>query len=91
MYALITAGENQLFSIALMIMFLIAVLEGVAMLLGIGLFAFLDSLLPDIDIGTDIDGAIDLDATGPPSSLSRILGWLHVGRVPILILLVTFL
>ncbi len=85
MNGFLTAGENLPFTIALVVMLGIALLEGVAMLLGAGISNFLDGLLPDVDL--HVDGP-DLDAT---SSLSRLLGWLRVGQVPVLMLLVVFL
>lgn len=56
----------------------------------------------DMDIGPDVgdvngsgadfgDSSFDHDGVGSPSALSRLLGWLCVGRVPILVLLVAFL
>lgn len=90
MYALLTAGENQVFLIALAVMLLIALLEGVASVLGAGLSGVLDSLIPDVDA----DVAIDIDLDGPQSSppvLTRFLSWLRIGEVPVLMLLVIFL
>jgi len=77
------AAENVLFSAAICLMLLIGVLEGVGTLLGAGISHMLDSLVPDIDMD-----APDVAAGG---GLSGFLGWLCVGRVPLLILLVTFL
>ncbi|NKB60101.1 MAG: DUF1449 family protein [Alphaproteobacteria bacterium] len=56
----------------------------------------------DVDIGPDIsdvngsgadfgDASIDHVEVGSPNALSRLLGWLCVGKVPVLILLVAFL
>ena len=87
MLELLTASENQVFSIALLIMLIIAVMEGVATLLGMGVSSALDTLLPDIDI--DVDS--ELDVNGGSSLFTQFLGWMHVGKVPILMLLVVFL
>jgi hypothetical protein len=84
------AGESQVFLIALAVMLMIALLEGVASLLGAGLSGVLDSLLPDVDA----DVTLDIDLDGPQSSppaLSRFLSWLRIGEVPVLMLLVIFL
>lgn len=76
---------NQLFTGALVLMLMIAVLEGVMMLIGVGISDMLDNLLPDMDIDLD---APDTEAGGV---LTKLLGWLRFGEVPALILLVAFL
>jgi hypothetical protein len=98
MIAFILASQNLPFTIALGIMFAIGLLEGVSTVLGFGLSAFVDSILPDVDLDADLDVDIDVDADGPDLSeigsataLSRLFGWLNVGRVPVLVLLVIFL
>jgi hypothetical protein len=80
----IGAGENALFAGALALMLFIALLEGVTTLIGAGFSNLLEGLLPDMDFDVEIPDA-------SPSALSRLLGWLHVGRVPILVILVIFL
>ena len=62
------------FSIALSLVVLIAVIEGLGLLVGTSLSGLIDGILPDLDI----------DAM-------EWLGWLHIGKVPILILLLIFL
>jgi len=87
------------FGVALVLMSAIGVLEGTAMVLGSGLSQFLDNLLPetdldldlDVDIDLDTDGDIDLSEVGSASALSKLLGWLCLGKVPVLVLLVLFL
>lgn len=76
----IGAAENVPFAVALAMMGMIAVLEGLALVIGGGLSKVLDPLLPDLD-GLD----------GSHSSLSTILSWLRVGQVPVLVLIVAFL
>lgn len=76
---------NQLFTGALLLMLMIAVLEGVMTLIGVGLSDFLDNLLPDFDIDVDIPDS------GLSGGLTNLLGWLRFGEVPALILLVSFL
>lgn len=88
MFDLLTANENQVFTVALVVMFVIAILEGVGFLLGAGLSEALEALLPEVDFDADVD--IDGHAT-TPGAFSRLLGWLRVGEVPILMLLVLFL
>jgi len=85
MIELLMAGPNLPFAVALCVMLVIAVIEGVAMLLGAGLSDVLDSMLPEIDLD------VDFDADVSPSTFSRLLGWLRIGRVPALMLLVVLL
>ena len=76
---------NQLFTGALVLMLMIAVLEGVMLLIGAGISDMLDNLLPDMDLDLD---APETEAGGV---LTKLLGWLRFGEVPALILLVAFL
>lgn len=85
MNTFLLAGENLPFTVALTVMLAIAVLEGVTSLLGMGISEMIDSVLPDIEF--DID-APDID---DPGVMTRFLGWLRVGEVPLLMLLVIFL
>lgn len=87
MLSLMLASENLAFSIALVLMIMIAVLEGVAALLGAGMSSALESLLPDSELNPHTEvGQVDAD-----TALSRFLGWLRIGEVPLLMLLVIFL
>ncbi len=87
MLSLMLASENMAFSIALVLMLMIAVLEGVAALFGAGMSSALESLLPESDLSPHTEvGQIDAD-----TALSRFLGWLRIGEVPLLMLLVIFL
>ena len=76
------------------------------MLLGGALSQFLESFLPDsvgdVDLDADLDPDIDTGfggasghaesmEVGSANALSKLLGWLQVGRVPLLALLVAFL
>jgi hypothetical protein len=69
------------FSAALVIMFVFAALEGVGLLFGAGLSNLFDAIMPDIDFS--------LDAS--PNALSQILGWMNVGKVPLLVIIITIL
>jgi hypothetical protein len=73
------------FTVAIGIMFAIAMLEGVGMLIGAGISEALESVMPGIDL--DID-APDASGTG---LFTKLLGWMYYGRVPVLIILVCFL
>jgi hypothetical protein len=79
--------QNFPFSVALTLMIFIALMEGILTLLGLGLSQFLDSLLPDLTPDLGLESA-DMDSIG---SLSKILGWLCLGRLPALMWLVIFL
>lgn len=87
MLEFISTSQNMPFTIALAVMLGMALLEGVASLLGAGISSIVDSLLPDFDVDLGID-ASDVPSVTP---LSRLLGWLRFGQVPALILLVIFL
>ena len=75
---------NVIFSAALLLMLMLAVMEGALALIGLGISSAIDSLLPDFD----------LDADAPTSSgwsASGLLGWLRFGQLPALIILIVFL
>lgn len=74
--SLFTAPQNLPFGIGFALIVGIALLEGVGMLVSLSPSNFLDDLLPDID---------------SDSGLDRVLGWLHMGKVPALVLLLLFL
>jgi hypothetical protein len=74
--SLFTAPQNLPFGIGFALIVGIALLEGVGMLISLSPSNFLDDLLPDID---------------GDSGLDRVLGWLHMGKVPALVLLLLFL
>lgn len=73
------APENLLFSVALLVMIGLAIIETLAVLLGGGASQFFDSFFHH-ELHVDVDG----HAPG-------VLSWLHVGRVPLLVLLIIFL
>ena len=91
------------FAVAIGLMLIISAVEIVGALMGMPASAALDSLLPEIDADIDLDfeadyagGPLDVDAPGMPDApsagpLSQILGWLCVGKVPVLVLLIVFL
>lgn len=86
MFELITAEATLPFTVALALMLLLALLEGVGLLLGAGLSGLLDSLLPN-SLLPDLDLNLAPDAPGP-GPISALLGWLYVGRVPLLMILI---
>lgn len=75
---MLLASETWPFTAATFLMLLIAIVEGIAMVVGANLSETLQQALPDP--WDDVHGPFD-----------KVLGWLHVGRVPFLVLLVLFL
>ena len=74
--SLFTAPQNLPFGIGFALIVGIALLEGLGMLVSLSPSNYLDHLLPEIDGDTGLD---------------RVLGWLHMGKVPALVLLLLFL
>jgi hypothetical protein len=81
------ASQNMPFTVALAVMLIIAFLEGASTLLGAGIFSFIDSLLPELDIDADL-ASPDFESSG---LFSKLLSWLRIGEVPAIMLLVIFL
>lgn len=79
MYQFLTADINFLFSVSLLIVFSLALIEISSVFAGISLFSFLDDL-------TDIDAS-----SGLPPFVSGVLGWLCIDRLPLLVWLILFL
>ena len=67
MLAMMLASENIAFSAALLLMLMIALLEGVGMLFGLGLSNLLESVLPETDFSPHAEVA-QLDAQSAASS-----------------------
>ncbi len=74
--SLFTAPENLPFGIGFALIVGVALLEGLGMLISMSPSNFLDNLVPEIDSDAGLD---------------RVLGWLHLGKVPALVLLILFL
>eukprot|EP01031_Cornospumella_fuschlensis_P048686 gene48686-59610_t len=70
-----TAPETLPFGVAVALIVAIALLEGLGMLVALSPSNVIDDLLPH---------------AMPESGLDRVLGWLHLGRVPALVLLLLF-
>lgn len=102
--AFLTPGTMP-FAVAIGLMFVIALTEATGTLFGMSPSGLIDQLLPDVDVDADVDvdvdanlnldaGAIDGEVAGagePQGFLSQLLGWLCIGKVPVLVLLVAFL
>lgn len=76
--SLFITAETLPFGIAFALVIALALIEGLGMLIALSPSSWLDHLMVDVD--TDVDTGLD-----------RMLGWLHLGRVPSLVLLVLFL
>ncbi|MBT9501494.1 MAG: YqiJ family protein [Burkholderiaceae bacterium] len=74
--SLFTTAENLPFGVAFAMIVGVALLEGLGLMLAMSPSNMLDDWLPDID---------------HDSGLDKVLGWLHLGRVPSLVLLLLFL
>jgi membrane protein implicated in regulation of membrane protease activity len=64
------------FGVALVLMLALAIIEGVGLFTAMSPSQWLENLVPDVDAPDGVDGA---------------LGWLHVGKVPLLVLVILFL
>jgi len=76
------ADQNGPFLVTMVMTLVIAGVETLSLVMGLGLSDLIDDLLPDFDADTP-------EAEG--SLLGEALGWLNVGRVPFLVLLLVFL
>ena len=84
MFDFFVADINFPFLVALGIVVLLSLVEGLGLLIGLSLMNLLDQLFP-----VDID--IDVDADVSAGGLTSVLGWLCLNRLPLLIWLVLFL
>ncbi len=93
------------FAVAIGLMLVITLVELIGTLMGMPASAAIDSVVPEFDVDIDADLDLDVDgdiSAGPldvdgildapsPGPLSQLLGWLCVGKVPVLVLLVIIL
>lgn len=87
MIGFILESRNMPFTVSLTIMLMIAVLEGATTMIGMGLSNMVETFIPDFDLDADLDSP---DGTSP-GVLTKTFGWLRIGQVPFLIILVAFL
>jgi len=73
---LFTSPQTFPFAVSLALIVAVALLEGIGILLSLSPSNLIDHALPELHADTGVD---------------RVLGWLHVGKVPALVLLVLFL
>lgn len=84
MLEFLLADANLPFTLALALMLGIALLEGLGLLVGFDISRALDDLLFDAELQVETGAS---EAPGGPAFLA----WLHIGVVPMLVLLVVFL
>jgi hypothetical protein len=77
MVNLFLAPESWPFAVAVVLLLAIAVIEGAGLVIGMSVFGWLDNLLPDDPMAGGLSEAW--------------LGWLHLGKVPLLVLLTLLL
>ncbi|WP_299397104.1 OB-fold-containig protein [Pelagibius sp.] len=82
------ADQNSPFLVTAVVTLVIAGIEILSVLLGLGLSDLIDDVMPDLDIEGDLDTEMP-DAGG--GILADAMSWLNVGRVPFLVLLIAFL
>ncbi|RJY06822.1 DUF1449 family protein [Parashewanella spongiae] len=76
------AHQNWPFTLAFILVIALGLFELISMLVGLSLLSALDDLLPI---------NIDADASSGADGITRILGWLCLGRLPLLVWLVLVL
>lgn len=86
MLTFFTAAANLPFTVALGVMLILLVIEIASLAFGAAASGLFDSVLPDFDAG-DAGGS---ELAGAQLA-ERWMRWLHIGRVPVLILLATLL
>lgn len=87
MIEFLLSSQNMPFAIAIVVMGGLTLLEGTASLFGAGFSNFLDSILPEMDLDFDVDSP-EFES---PGLVTRFLGWLRMGEVPALVVLIVFL
>ncbi len=85
MLGLLFSPAGQPYAIALGLLCALVTLEILSAILGAGLSDSIEALIPD---GL-LDAALEIEVH--PSPVSKLLGWLYVGRVPVLMILMCFL
>ncbi|KFZ37567.1 hypothetical protein HR45_09060 [Shewanella mangrovi] len=85
MFEFLLSDQNFLFSCALCLMLLLALVEGVGALVGISLGNLIDQLLP-VDLDIDADAGVEL--ANPANGVTALLGWLCFAKLPFLVWLI---
>lgn len=80
------------FTIAILIMLTILAMELVGLIFGAALSDLVDGMLPEFDLDADLDvDGPDVPDLASAGVVEQMLGWLSVGKVPALMLLVILL
>lgn len=100
MIDVLAAPGSLPFTVSLLVMMGLLLVELLALLGGFGVNELFDSLidanvdLPDSSVDIDAEISSGIESTAPAeggSMLGRVLAWLYVGRVPLLMVLILFL
>jgi len=84
MIAFLLNDANTVFNVAVCIIIVLGIVEGLAMLLGMSLIALFDSI-------TSVDMDFEVDAEVTHGGLTGILGWIGLNKLPLMIWFVLFL
>ncbi|WP_394172997.1 YqiJ family protein [Thalassotalea litorea] len=84
MFGFLLNDVNFAFTVALTIVFGLALLEGLALVIGSSVMTLLDDLT-----GFDVDADVDADISS--GGLTSVLGWLCLDRLPLLVWLILML
>jgi hypothetical protein len=90
----LTAPGSTPFTVALLVMLGLTVVELVSLLTGVSLNDAVDELVvPHADLETVGDAPTGMEVTSPdgPNVVGRFLAWLYVGTVPVLMVFIVFL
>lgn len=80
------------FTIAIMIMLIILGMELIGLLFGAALSDLVDGMMPEFDLDADIDvDGPEMPDMASAGFVAQLFGWLSVGKVPALMLLVVLL
>lgn len=96
MIEFLLARQNLPFTVSIGIMVFIALIEGVGVLIGFGVSDAIHSLFPSLHFNFNLDTPdLDMDVDTPhldaQSGFTKLLGWLRIGKIPIMALLILFL
>ncbi|MDZ3822720.1 MAG: YqiJ family protein [Pseudoxanthomonas sp.] len=89
--AWMTAAGNAPFVVALLVMVGLALAELVALATGVGLNDVVDDLLLPSSAGSDAGTGMEATGSEVQGVVGRFLAWLHIGKVPVLMVLIILL
>ncbi|QSX33767.1 DUF1449 family protein [Shewanella avicenniae] len=85
MFEFLLSDQNFVFSCALCLMLVLALLEGVGALIGFSLGNLIDQALP---VDLDLDADVSAELVNPASGVTALLGWLCFAKLPFLVWLI---